>query len=124
MIKVQSLRIGNAILFSENNEIAIVAEINTMGVAVDVGKELTWIEADQFEPIPLSEDWLLRLGFEEVYKSPMHSTYWMDGLSYYFWYDNKKQYADFKGAEVDCQHLHQLQNLYWCLVGRELEIVT
>ena len=75
-------------------------------------------------PIKITEEWLIRLGFEEVYKSPMHSTYWIENLSYYFWYQKGNQYADCKGLQVNCEYLHQLQNLYYAINGRELSVVA
>lgn len=75
-------------------------------------------------PIKITEEWLIRLGFEKVYKSPMHSTYWIEAaefaFSYYFWYEKGNQYADFKGVQINCEYLHQLQNLYYAINGREL----
>ena len=75
-----------------------------------------------YEPIPITEDLLIKLGFEEVYKSPIHSTYFLDGLSYYFWYNDGRQYADFKGVQINCNYLHSMQNLHHSLTGKELEL--
>jgi hypothetical protein len=73
-------------------------------------------------PIPLTEEWLLKFGFEQVYKSKMHSTYYLDGLSYSFWYDTKKQYANFRGVEFECEFAHELQNLFFALRKQELTL--
>lgn len=75
-------------------------------------------------PIPISPEWLERLGFECVYKSVIHSTYFNNCMSYYFWNKpwNKpnKQYAEFNAAIIHCKYVHQLQNLYFALTGKEL----
>lgn len=73
-------------------------------------------------PIPLNPEILKKCGFEEVYKSPMHSTYWIENLSYYFWHEKKKQYAECKGIQISIKYLHQLQNLYFALTGTHLTI--
>ncbi len=81
------------------------------------------------KPILITEEWLLRLGFEQIYKSSMHSTYWIENLTYYFWYPyvstekKNSQYADFKGIRLNnCLYLHQLQNLYYAINGIELSV--
>jgi hypothetical protein len=76
----------------------------------------------EFEPIPLTEEWLIKFGFTEEYRSKMHSTFYTENLSYYFWYENKRQYASFKGTDIVCQYVHQLQNLYFALTGEELTL--
>jgi len=112
-MKAEELRIGNLVFLKSKNK---VYEI-TSGYEIDTGTE-----SNDFSPIPLTEEWLLRLGFEQAYKSPMHSTYWVENLSYYFWYDKKIQYADCKGRPIDCMYVHQLQNLYFALTQKELTI--
>jgi len=80
-----------------------------------------YIYLDLYKPIPLTEDWLLRFGFEITgamdsyggWVSPM-----LDGRQIrvtrgdncYFCYHSKVQYV------------HQLQNLYHSLTGKELTI--
>lgn len=110
----QELRIGNYVLTGLNSVLKIegvISEGNTGGYLLETLK-----------PIPITEDWLIKLGFEQVYKSIYHSTYYFDRLSYYIWYENGNQYATFEGAQVEVKNIHQLQNLYFALKGKELTI--
>ncbi len=70
------------------------------------------------EPIPLTEEWLLKFGFEKI-------NHRIDGIIY------KKAWlrltevlmADWRGGyigRIEC--VHQLQNLYFALTGEELTI--
>lgn len=64
-----------------------------------------------FEPIPLTEEWLLRLGFEEqmkwTYRMHLRGNMY---LVYYLgekgWSIGNKNYYDFP-----CKHVHKLQQL-------------
>lgn len=82
-----------------------------------------------FTPIPLTEEWLLKFGFED-------NSY----ARFYKYVDNEfyitvsfKDYAHTQLSEhpvevndyslpLDCKYVHQLQNLYFALTGEELTI--
>jgi len=70
------------------------------------------------QPIPLTESWLLKFGFDE------------DGGyygSYMLWFEKPFTHA-FLNADIlgeikfPCKYVHQLQNLYFALTGEELTI--
>jgi hypothetical protein len=76
-----------------------------------------------FEPIPLTEEWLLKFGFD-IYEDPFH--YFIDigngEIPEYFnvwYYDN---YYDANECNAKLYYVHQLQNLYFALTGNELNI--
>ena len=83
-----------------------------------------------FTPIPLTEEWLLKFGFQ------LHSEYsfrnFMLPKNKFFicrWMEDKPSVGvEETGAFYWSDHLlkieyvHQLQNLYWCLCGEELTI--
>lgn len=82
-----------------------------------------------FTRIPLTEEWLLKFGFED-------NSY----ARFYKYVDNEfyitvsfKDYAHTQLSEhpvevndyslpLDCKYVHQLQNLYFALTGKELTI--
>jgi hypothetical protein len=64
-MKAQELRIGNLILFASEGIVFTVNSIEGYGMILSNKDEETWIEYDQTEPIPLTEDWLLKFGFED-----------------------------------------------------------
>lgn len=81
--------------------------------------------AFKFEPIPLTEEWLERFGFEYdenddwfVFESNKEVSFSMDknGVMYYF--------GNLEPLWVDIlskiKYVHQLQNLYFALTGEEL----
>lgn len=122
-MKANELRINNLVNYQEDGTLFNVIGIDNLGISVKNDIEETWIELNQFEPIPLTEEWLLKFGFDKIYSSAMHTTF-SNGtiLNYYVWHKSGNQYADIYGAKIKCQYVHQLQNLYWCLCGEELEI--
>lgn len=75
---------------------------------------------DRFKPIPLTEDWLLRLGFLRL------------GEGFEFW-ESSAFNIEFMNnlwcisytSSILCthiKHVHQLQNLYFALTGTELTL--
>ena len=117
MIKANEVRIGNLINYNEGGIFRVIG-IHEFGLDVENDIETAYTEHESFSPIPLTEEWLLKFGFE-VYK-----------------FDHKKNQYRFKdrlivirddlfcdyGTGVIIKHVHQLQNLYFCLCGEELTI--
>jgi len=78
-----------------------------------------------FKPIPLTEEWLVRLGFElkhpkEIsnkgfYNDKIDYSYSIDG-TLYVGCDDGNGY----GIPSKIRYVHQLQNLYFALTGEEL----
>jgi len=116
------LRIGNWVMDDdESYEIFQVASI-------EKGEEETegmyfinggWI--DDVLPIPLTEEWLLKFGFEkdDPFFTNMDS-YSFNGLTMEFY--KKECQFHYQGADIEFKYVHQLQNLYFALTGEELEI--
>lgn len=82
---------------------------------------------DIVKPIPLTEEWLERFGFEEkmIYNS-IH--YELGDFKVYIDIDNglPSGYFDYHkvsmiGIKAELNHVHQLQNLYFALTGEELQ---
>lgn len=67
------------------------------------------------KPIPLTEDWLLKFGFEKALNG-----WWSDNE---LWsYKNGKFYLGAITYLSDVTFVHQLQNLYFALTNKELTI--
>ena len=119
-MKATELRISN--LVDLGNRIAKVIEINHLAcVVVDLEETQDTIEDyDRIKPIPLTEELLLKFGFEKqmawTYKISLIGN---KNLVYYLgekgWSIGNKNYSDFS-----CEHVHQLQNLYFALTSEEL----
>jgi hypothetical protein len=86
------------------------------------------ISPDSFEPILLTEEWLLKFGFEEkhgVFKKYMNEQIIAIGLDGSFGlYNDKSRWRIGSSFSNDyrLKYVHQLQNLYFALTGEELTI--
>jgi len=137
-MKASELRIGNYIADRGNKEWQIdhwesinklSAKSNAtmyMGILMETHPMTEYV--DYIKPIPLTEEWLLKFGFEEitnyVFKSPSKQSAYE--LSYETLCYNLKEKiftvctCDVHGFETTIEHVHQLQNLYFALTGEEL----
>ena len=89
------------------------------------------------EPIPLTEEWLLKFGFSEEtqYYSDNLSLFWLDihksleNSEFYIFFNTETKYIGLHSMEnenniskylYDIKYIHQLQNLYFALTGTHL----
>jgi hypothetical protein len=68
------------------------------------------------KPIPLTEEWLLRFGFEKKYKN-----YEMGDFMFFKGSCSRISYK-LSLIGINIKHVHQLQNLYFALTGEELKL--
>ena len=80
----------------------------------------------ELEPIPLTEEWLVKFGFENDKKGLILE---FKNYSYsYLWFNNNSGQLRLvsEGGKFlthdNLKYVHQLQNLYFALTGKELEI--
>lgn len=78
---------------------------------------------DNYKPIPLTEEWLLKFGFEKqmawTYRIHMFGDKWLVVyLGQKGWSINNKNYPDF----MKLDYVHQLQNLFFAITGEELKL--
>jgi hypothetical protein len=121
-MKANEMRIGNLVKLLEGT-VFTISSIEQKGFTVQNKEETTWIEAEEFEPIPLTEELLLKFGF----KKTMQWTFSKElvsnlNLVYYLgekgWSIGYKNYSDFSNLK----YVHQLQNLWFSLTGKELQL--
>ena len=119
-MKLTELRIGNLFQW---------IEIASMGIGVDViTKENHYAYEDFKEPIPLTEEWLKRLGFEPnsgIHFRTLSTGYIACGLDgSWGLYNNLSAWnrGNSYNNGHDIEFVHQLQNLYHALTGKELTI--
>jgi hypothetical protein len=115
-MKATELRIGNwvqSVYFHANKQYIQVYPQAFMQIARDNPS----LEVNSWEPIPLTEEWLLKFGFETN-----DVRYWQ--ISSFRLHINRYGEWIFKVEtfEKEIKYVHQLQNLYFALTGEELEI--
>ena len=132
-MKAQELRIGNFIMFSDDGTIFTVGSIEENGYTVQNEEGTTWIEAEEFEPILLTEEWLIKFGFSKRDNSVSFSYYiggneithdWLFDLT---WLEKPERIGApnapfYRNGRHTIFYVHQLQNLYFALTGEELTL--
>jgi hypothetical protein len=145
MITKKELRIGNLVEVTYKGEdfeekkgitrVIGVSEEGTLGDGYYIELEALeeYFENVRCSPIPLTEEILLKCGFEHETMYIVKNLYLKDYGDFYFVLDENNGYYHVKlsnhGFEHEKQvglgiikHLHQLQNLYFALTNQELEI--
>lgn len=117
-MEAKELRIGNFIKDIKNPE----RHANVFRLSCGNEHQITYSYSKAFEHtpkdkndlqgIPLTEDWLLKLGFE---KKEDCEGYFKDGILFLNGLITVVQ-------KVKCEYVHRLQNLYFALTGQELTI--
>lgn len=109
-MEARELRIGNLVLFEP---------FKGSGFEIISVQELPFKKRNVVEPIPLTEDWLVKFGFENLYDTRWQN-YSVDlfGDSEGYWLLSEER----TNWPKPIKYVHQLQNLYFALTGKELEI--
>lgn len=120
-MKATDLRIGNIVYYiSENDNNEIEKFINKVD-----GQDLSLMESDDkylnlHLPIPITDEWLLKSGFKPTYTWMPNIWSHCNGLIGYDSFDNCVRVDQTWLGKMP--FLHQLQNLYFVITGKELEI--
>ena len=121
-INFKELRLDNYICINNNLHPCRVKEITMSSVVVESIKEnYSEPTINSMNPIPLTEEWLLNLGFKKN-NYYGYDEYLIDGYSYI---NGKFHIAacDDCGESVEINFVHELQNLYFALTKKELTIM-
>jgi hypothetical protein len=135
-MKIIELRIGNIVGFKNRDDCyCVVTDLSSAGGIHLIRKFYDGDEDDQPEvidditPIPLTEEWLLKFGFNNInskeygikcgscwmsLSNPKDMGEWQDC---YCWIFDRFKFIELK-------YVHQLQNLYFALTGEELTILN
>lgn len=122
-MKHTDVRVGNIINFFDDDTWFKIKSIDSDGLGFEVSNyiEDTWIECKRFDGVILTPEILIKLGFKQI--------------DYYYQYKIKEDELEFFNLDVErdgyfclticgyyftIKHLHQLQNLYFSLTGKEL----
>ena len=135
MIKVQELRIGNYVYCQD--EINVIYGITKEGfIQYEKENSVYYCGIDEIKPIELTEEILLKntktSRFISRYKSELIFDNYDSNICIFkqkliqicLYCDFRKKiyYIKINGKKIHIKYLHQLQNLYFVLIGQELEI--
>lgn len=123
-MKASELRIGNYIHYKTDGTDSVIEFENFEFIS-----RLPQLVNDLFNPIPLTEEWLLKFGFDKIENG--FKQYWdLNGFQIEIHGDkfpvriwggeSAPHLTQFIGHKT--KHVHQLQNLYFALSGEELTI--
>jgi hypothetical protein len=134
-MKANELRIGNLVYVSDNLTNLIFKEITPINIH-NLMHLTGWDKSPvdiEFEPIPLTEEFLLKLGFKNIDKGDNdYITYTDTNNDYYLQIDVRRKDGKYSILDnsfddlrdfsmVDIMYVHQLQNLYFALTSEELK---
>ena len=132
-MEANELRIGNFVLLDIKQTLPFTHNIKAKDIYdISIGDNEEWT----VEPIPLTEEWLIKFGFdkrrEQIFKNHWKDKFYI-GFNYgryslyqvgdvhNHWYLNH-EFEKTKRITSIIRYVHQLQNLYFALTGKELEI--
>jgi hypothetical protein len=123
-MKESELRIGN-LIFDNHREIVVDVDINIL-------RSITNNNPCLYKPIPLTEEWLLKFGFEKLNTKMSDCFVFQKGLwrvaikdnieKTYEWVLWHERISPPTWCLSRFEYLHQLQNLYFSLTGEELTV--
>jgi hypothetical protein len=131
-MKANELRIGNLVLTDRNNSIKTIVEVRSFIVSVEYirtdtnCKHQSMVDYERLIPIPITEAWLLKFGFEkdnsENNKTYLSPTVNGNRIKIYFNRFGVAKFTMNMFHQIEIEYVHQLQNLYFALTGEELTI--
>ena len=122
-METKDLRIGNYVSYL--GEPQKVLGIGEKYIYIRPYSYLLCVDINEVEPIPITEEWLKKLGFviietnkgiECFYFGNRYSVFQPAGKLAWLFVDDEKGLCEVK-------HVHQLQNLYFSLTGEELKLI-
>lgn len=133
MINARELRIGN--IYRRKHGKGFTDQAIDEGMMGKIFGNTNEFALNDFENIPISEEWLIQLGFEksfshgylnsQFYRKENYTLNELQGEDAYYafceWEDAAEQQGYRRLSQI--QYVHQLQNLYFALTGTELSLL-
>lgn len=118
-MKIKELRLGNLLL--RNSKTETVARLSTTRINKNI--------ASEYQGIEITEELLLKIGLIQSYDEEGNAIWSNENIKTEFYnFANEKSSFYITEAllfqtEAELKYLHQLQNLYFSLVAKELYLV-
>ena len=126
-MKATELRIGNFISINFGNcDDGKIITVDGISDCEIYNEEHGYSPCNEFKPIPLTEQWLLDLGFNQNIETQWYIHF--DNMCLTLYEDLPQYIVEIHDMEMDkssiflksIQYVHQLQNLYFALTQEEL----
>lgn len=123
MIEATELRLFNKVSWKGSIDDVIRIELDTDGdgyfvTVSDMFGGIAYVNVKEIDPIPLSPQWLERMGFTNDPKGS--NSYSKEDVKVFNF--NEDGIYKLWNFNAEIQYVHQLQNLYFALTGKELTI--
>lgn len=113
-MEANELRIGNI------TDKGTIVSFYERGIHVGFGKTF---EFNEVQPIPLTEEWLLKFGLKKThYNNQIIYDSGHQNSTYIIIDENSSSYFMWGAYLTSIKYVHELQNLYFALIKKELEI--
>lgn len=132
-IKPTDLRIGNYVSCSTHGNLNVTCiEENCIGLEITENNSI-YLEFDEIELIPLTEEWLVNFDFYKGKKFYSDGRIYLEysnegGFKFSLFPEEDEndvvQYASTPMGAQTIHYVHQLQNLYWAITGEEITLNT
>lgn len=128
MIQTNELRIGNLLQDKVTKTLLEVIELNKSDIVTYVIDRSMFPlnEGWGLEPIELTEEWLLKLGFEKSNDLDAYCHVVVNDNWAKLYYNPKYKICELSisgyGVDIKIKSVHKLQNLYFFLTGQELTL--
>ena len=127
MILPQELRLGNLVEYEKTTHVItgiITDKILSRWIKQPVTEHDYACHFSEISEIPLTEEWLVKMGSEIKFHPAGDGSYYsytINGVQI-TWGGSGEYRFVFRNNICSIKYVHQLQNLFRCLCGKELEI--
>jgi hypothetical protein len=116
-MKTRELRIGNYIQVPFGDEEPWVRSVDTINYDSIMTENGRFCFEDEYDFVPLTEEWLLKFGFDNKYSKGKFTIIPAGKLNYE---QGRTYFNSWAILNNQPKYVHQLQNLYFSLTGQEL----
>jgi hypothetical protein len=115
-MKASEFRIGNWIYIPQTKTNEQIGSIEENGRFTTKNYKSSYSSIECLEPIPLTEEWLLKFGFKNNRLGLFDCIKVVEDIGFHISFIQRHL--------KEVQYVHQLQNLYFALTGEELTILS